>query len=255
MKVTILGCGGAGGVPLIGNNWGACDPIEPRNRRLRPSVLVEEGETTLLIDASPDLRQQLLACNAQKISAVLMTHAHADHCHGIDDLRSVNWLTQQPIDVYAHPATMKELEARFPYIFHGSTAPGDFSRPGVRPIVIENAFKIGDITITPYVQDHGVGVNSLGFRLNDFGYSTDVRVLDDAAFTVLAGIKAWVVDCMREAPHPTHSHLAQTLEWIAKLKPAQAYLTHMGQGLDYRALLAKLPPKVWPAHDGLVIEC
>jgi phosphoribosyl 1,2-cyclic phosphate phosphodiesterase len=254
MKITILGCGSSGGVPLIGNDWGACDPNEPRNRRSRVSVLVEQGDTVLLVDTSPDVRQQLLDANVKKISAVLYTHSHADHCHGIDDLRSVNWLMQKPVPIYADPDTLKELDTRFPYIFHGTGVPGHFYKPGIEPHKIEGAFEVEGIKVLPFVQDHGYA-STLGFRFGDFAYTTDAHRLDEAAFAALQGIKLWVVDCVREAPHPTHSHLEQTLEWIARVKPERAYLTHMNQTLDYAALAAKLPAGVLPAHDGLVLEC
>lgn len=254
MKVTVLGCGTSGGVPLIGNDWGACDPTDPRNRRTRVSILVEEGDTTLLVDTSPDMRQQLLDCNLKSLSAVLYTHAHADHAHGIDDLRSVNWLIQKPIDVYADDKTLKELQERFAYVFHGSSVPGAFYKPGVTPHVINGSFQIGNIQITPFAQDHGY-VTSLGYRFNDFAYSTDAHLLDGAAFNTLNGIKTWIVDCVREKPHPTHSHLEQTLSWIERIKPEKAYLTHMNNSMDYTKIAAKLPAGVWPAHDGLVIEC
>lgn len=254
MKITVLGCGSSGGVPLIGNNWGACDPNDPRNRRTRVSVLVEEGDTSILIDTSPDVRQQLLNCNLQNLSAVLYTHAHADHCHGIDDLRSVSWLTKGPIPIYADADTMQQLEERFAYAFHGSNSAGHFYRQIVAPHIIEDVFQIGPITITPFVQNHG-DVQSLGFRLNNFAYSTDVKELDDAAFQILRGTKAWVVDCVREMPHPTHSHLAQTLEWIARVKPKQAFLTHLNHTVDYATLAAKCPKGTEPAYDGLVISC
>jgi phosphoribosyl 1,2-cyclic phosphate phosphodiesterase len=251
MKITVLGCGSSGGVPLIGNNWGTCDPKDPRNRRMRVSALVEENGAVLLIDATPDIRQQLLDCNLQDLTAVLFTHSHADHCHGIDDLRGVNWLIKKPVDIYADPQTMKELRHRFSYVFD----PADhFYKPSIQPHLIEGPFSIGGIPITPFEQNHG-HVNTLGFRFRDFAYSTDVKHLDDAAFDVLKGVKVWIVDCVREAPHPTHAHLELTLEWIARVKPERAYLTHMNHLLDYATLAAKLPTGVWPAHDGLVVEC
>jgi phosphoribosyl 1,2-cyclic phosphate phosphodiesterase len=253
MKITILGCGSSGGVPLVGNNWGTCDPNEPRNRRLRVSILVQQGDTTVLVDTSPDLRQQLLACDLQDLTAVLYTHAHADHCHGIDELRAVNWLTKRSIPVYADAETLRQLEQRFPYIF-APPEPGGFFKPAIEPHLIEGPLTIGGVDILPFEQDHTYS-KSLGFRFGDFAYSTDVKVLDECAFEVLRGVKIWVVDAVREEPHRTHSHLAQTLEWIERVKPQQAYLTHMNDKMDYASLCAKLPPHIRPAYDGLVIEC
>lgn len=254
MKITVLGCGSSSGVPLIGNKWGACDPANPRNRRLRASILVEEGGTVLLVDTSPDMRQQLLNCDLQRLDAVLYTHAHADHCHGIDDLRSINWLIKKPVDIYADAPTFQILETSFPYVFR-TKADDPFYMPAVVKNIIEKPFAIGGIKIVPFKQGHGP-VHSLGFRFNDFAYSTDVNKLDDAAFKVLDGVKIWIVDCIREEPrHHTHSHLAQTLEWIAKVRPERAFLTHMSHSLDYAALAAKLPKGVEPGYDGLVIEC
>ena len=254
MKITILGCGSSGGVPLIGGNWGDCDPNDPRNRRTRASVLVEDGDTTIIIDTSPDMRQQLLACNAQKLDAVLYTHAHADHCHGIDELRSLNWLMDKPILVFADATTMTELESRFPYIFHGTPRHSNYYKPAVTAHVIAGSFQVGELPVLPFEQDHGYG-KTLGFRIGDFAYSTDAKGLDESAFDALKGIKVWVVDCVREEVHPTHSHLVQTLAWIDRVQPERAYLTHMNHTMDYTAVAAKLPKGVWPAYDGLVIEC
>jgi phosphoribosyl 1,2-cyclic phosphate phosphodiesterase len=198
------------------------------------------------------MRQQFLDNNVKDLTAVLYTHSHADHCHGIDELRSVTWLMKKPIDIYADPMTLKELEERFPYIFLGSR--DNFYKPMVVPHRIEGNFRIGNIAIMPFIQDHGY-VRSLGFRFKDFAYSTDVKRLDDDAFAALNDVKVWIVDCVREEEHLSHSHLKQTLEWINRVKPERAYLTHMNQTLDYTTLAAKLPPGVWPAYDGLVIEC
>lgn len=253
MKVTILGCGYAGGVPLIGDRWGKCDPAEPRNRRLRPSILVQDGDTTLLVDTSPDLRQQLLMCGLQDLTAVLYTHEHADHTHGIDDLRSVNWLLQRPIPIYASAVTLDDLRTRFSYIFTKPAPDGKLYKPSLTPHEINGPMKFGNITVTPFVQDHG-HITSLGFRFNDFAYSTDVKALDEAAFQALEGVKNWVVDAARETPHPTHSHFEQTLEWITRVKPERAYLTHLDQSMDYQTILAKCPAGVEPAYDGLVIN-
>lgn len=253
MKVTILGCGTSAGVPIIGNNWGACDPKEPKNRRLRSSILVQEDDTTLLVDTSPDMRQQLLNCNLQSLTAVLYTHAHGDHCHGIDELRAVNWLIKKQVAVYADPMTMQELKNRFGYIFD-SPAPDQFYKPAVEPHIIEGPFDVGGLTVIPFVQNHGK-VTSLGFRFKDFAYTTDAKALDEDAYAALEGVKVWVVDCVREAEHPTHSHLSQTLEWIARVRPERAYLTHMNNTMDYATLKAKLPPGIEPAYDRLVVEC
>ena len=253
MKITVLGCGSSGGVPLIGNRWGLCNPDNPRNRRRRVSILVEQGDTTLLVDTSPDMRQQLLDCDLQKLDAVLYTHAHADHCHGIDDLRSVNWLTQKPIDIYADPATLQHLSQAFPYIFNNPSAER-FHKPSVIVHSIDGSFTVGGIKVVPFAQDHGYGT-TLGFRFGDFAYSTDVHSLDEAAFDILAGIKVWVVDCIGLKPHRTHSHLEQTLAWIDRVKPQQAYLTHMNETMDYDSLMKILPAGVQPAYDGLVLSC
>lgn len=253
MKITVLGCGSSGGVPLIGNNWGQCNSQNPRNRRRRVSVLIEDKDTTLLIDTSPDMRQQLLDCNLKTLSAVLYTHAHADHCHGVDELRSVNWLIKKPVEVFAPQDVLTELDLRFPYIFHQAN-PEVFHKPSVTSHVVDGPFAIGDIQVIPFEQDHGYG-KSWGYRCGDFAYSTDVKNLSEEAFSVLKGIKVWIVDCIRREVHPTHSHLAQALAWIDRVKPNQAYLTHMNESLDYDALLAECPQGVAPAYDGLVITC
>ncbi|MDE2029633.1 MAG: MBL fold metallo-hydrolase [Alphaproteobacteria bacterium] len=250
MKVTVLGCGSSPGVPAIQHGWGDCDPSNPRNRRTRVSVYVEQGDTAILIDTSPDLRQQALDNNIKKIDAVLYTHAHADHCHGIDELRSFKRLSGKLVDIYAAPDTLVRLQGHFPYIFKGE----DLYKPSVAGHEITDPFAVGGIQIKPFTQDHG-DIQTLGFRLGDFAYSTDLHALDEAAFDALRGIKIWVVDCVREKPHPTHSHLEQTLQWIERVKPDQAYLTHMNHTLDYDALAAKLPSGVRPAHDGLIIDC
>jgi len=254
MKITVLGCGSSGGVPLIGNNWGACNPANPRNRRTRVSVLVEWKDTKVLIDTSPDIRQQFLDCGAGKIDGVLYTHAHADHCHGISELRSVMWLMGKPVDIYADVETMEELKQSFGYLFPGKKD-SVYYKPVVTPHEISSAFSIGALNVVPFYQDHGYG-RTLGFRFGDFAYSTDVHSLDETAFEALRGVKNWVVDCVRVTPpHPTHSHLEQTLQWINRVKPQHAWLTHMNHTMDYDQVAAILPEGVEPAYDGLVIEC
>ena len=253
MKIRILGCGGSGGVPLIGDKWGNCDPGEPKNRRRRVSILVEEGATTLLIDTSPDLREQLLDAGTGRLDAVLFTHAHADHLHGIDDLRSVNRLMRAPIPVYANTDTLEKIGQRFGYVFAPLESGDSLYKPTLVPHVIDGAFEIAEIRIVPFEQDHGFST-TLGFRIGGMAYSTDVVDLDETAFAVLAGVELWIVDCLRYEPHPTHSHLAKTLSWIARVKPRRAVLTHMDIPLDYTALRRDLPAGVEPGYDGLTIE-
>lgn len=254
MRVTVLGCGGSNGVPTIGNNWGVCDPANPKNQRLRPSVLVEAGDTAILIDTTPDLRAQLLAADVHRLDAVLYTHAHADHAHGIDELREINRLMRAPLDCFTNQETHAHLHARFGYCFRGWQQDAPISRPLLVPRVVDRPFQVQDRTVVPFEQDHGYSL-SLGFRIGRFGYSTDVKRLPESAFDALEGVDVWIVDCQREyPPHPVHSHLSQTLQWIERVRPRRAVLTHMGTELDYALLRAQLPPHVEPGYDGLVIE-
>jgi phosphoribosyl 1,2-cyclic phosphate phosphodiesterase len=253
MKVTILGCGASTGVPAIGPNWGECDPTDPRNRRRRVSLLVEVGEVAILIDTSPDLREQLIDARVRRLDAVLMTHAHADHLHGIDDIRQLNRLMNAAIPLWADARTLAEIRRRFGYALEPPPEAGRFYKPTLEPNEITGPFAIKGVRVIPFAQDHGYST-TLGFRIGAMAYSTDVTELDDAAFAVIAGVELWIVDCMRRAPHPTHSHLDKTLGWIVRVRPRRAVLTHMDQSLDYRALLAELPADVEPGQDGLVIE-
>jgi phosphoribosyl 1,2-cyclic phosphate phosphodiesterase len=255
MRVTMLGCGPSWGVPRIGGEWGQCDPANPKNRRTRVSVLVEDKGARLLIDTSPDLRQQLLDADVKGIDAVLFTHAHADHLHGIDDLRSVNRLIRKKLPIYADSLTMAEIRARFGYVLapiEGVSRHG-FYKPELEPIEIDGPFEAAGVSVTPFAQDHGFSTTQ-GFRFGRFAYSTDVIRLDDRAFAALAGVEVWIVDCMRREPHVTHSHLAQTLDWIARVKPRRAILTHMDESLDYAALRRELLPGIEPGHDRLVLD-
>jgi phosphoribosyl 1,2-cyclic phosphate phosphodiesterase len=253
MRVTVLGCGPSTGVPVIGRNWGRCDPNDRRNRRRRVSVLVEIGAVVILIDTSPDLREQLLDADVARLDAVLLTHAHADHLHGIDDLRSVNRLMQSAIPLYADAQTLAEVGRRFDYVLKPIEEPGRYYKPVLVPHEIVGPFELHGVPIVPFVQDHGFST-TLGIRIGEMAYSTDVVELDDKAFAAIAGIELWIVDCLRREPHPTHSHLAKTLSWIARVQPRRAVLTHMDQNLDYRELSAELPRGVEPGQDGLVIE-
>ena len=249
MRVTVLGCGTSGGVPVIGNYWGACDPENPKNRRSRVSVAVEEGDTRLLVDTSPDLRQQCLANGVDHVDGVLYTHDHADHTHGIDDLRIMAMRGRARVPVYADTGTLATLNRRFDYIFT--------SQEGYPAICegneINGAFDVNGVQVIPFEQEHG-NVTSLGYRIGDFAYSTDVETLNETAFEVLEGVKVWIVTALRREPHPTHAHLDKSLEWIARVKPEKAYLSHMTWEMDYATLMDELPDGVEPAYDGLVID-
>jgi phosphoribosyl 1,2-cyclic phosphate phosphodiesterase len=256
MRVTMLGSGPSWGVPRIGGIWGQCDPANPKNRRRRVSILVEEGDAAILVDTSPDMREQLLDAEVKRLDAVLYTHAHADHAHGIDDLRSINRLTGQPLPIYGSGKTIDEIRQRFGYVLAPLKAGlgGVFYKPLLEPMVIDGPFTVAGVPVMPFEQDHGFTAVSLGFRFGRFGYSTDVINLDDAAFAALQGIEVWIVDCIRREPHVTHSHLAKTLGWIERLKPRRAILTHMDESLDYEELRNALPAGVEPGYDGLILD-
>lgn len=251
-RLTVLGCGSAGGTPSVAGGWGRCDPAEPRNRRSRPSALIEHDGTTLLIDTSPDLRGQLLAAGVRRLDGVLFTHAHADHLHGIDDLREINRAMQAPIPAFADAEVLAIIDRRFGYVFEPLEI-AYYYKPVLQPMEITGPFSVGNARVIPFVQDHGT-CTTLGFRVGDVAYSTDLVRLDDAAFAALAGVRLWVVDAFLDRPHETHASLAQALEWIARVKPERAVLTHMSSSLDYRALQARLPAGVEPGYDGLVVE-
>ncbi len=253
MKVTLLGCGPSWGVPAIGPDWGRCDPSEPRNARRRCSLLVESRGGALLIDTSPDLRQQLLDAGAARLDAVLMTHAHADHLHGLDDVRMVNRLLKNSIPLYATADTLAEIEQRFGYALKPVLPGRPVYRPSLAPHRITGPFSAAGMMILPFAQGHGYSTTT-GFRIGPVAYSTDAVELDEGAFAALGGVELWIVDCLRREPHPTHSHLAKTLSWIDRVRPRRAVLTHMDQSLDYRELSAELPDGVEPGYDGLIVE-
>ena len=254
MRVTILGCGPSGGVPLLGCDCAVCTSDDPRDNRTRASILVEHEGTRVLVDTAPDLRQQLLRADVRHLDAVVYTHAHADHTHGIDELRSINFLTGAPLDTWADADTAAELRRRFDYVY-GSDNSGQAYQPQLVPRLIEGPFRIGGLDITPFAQEHGGGRNgTLGLRFGSFAYSTDVKELPEEAFAALAGVEVWVVDCLRERPNCAHSHLEQTLGWISRVEPRRAILTHMNHDLGYRELAARLPKGVEPAYDGLAID-
>ena len=254
MRVTILGCGSSGGVPILSaTGWGACDPNDPRNRRRRVSILVEHNDTTLLVDTSPDLKHQLWDLQCFHLDAVLYTHDHADHVHGIDDLRPLNFVRKSPIPAYGTAETLDLISQRFGYIF------SDFDETIFRPSLdgrtfdYSGLFTVGGLEVTPFEQDHGFSTTA-GFRFGPIAYSTDVKTLSEAAFAALDGVDTWIVDCLHERPHKTHSHLEQTLAWIARVQPRRAILTHMSHWLDYETLARRLPAGVEPGIDGMVID-
>lgn len=252
MTVTVLGSGPSGGVPLIGCSCAVCTSNDSKNRRLRPSILVEQGGTRLLVDTSPDLRQQALRANIKGVDAILYTHAHADHCHGIDDARSFNFHSNKPVEVYGTQETLDEIRHRFGYAFGALGAPKAVYKPALRANVIGeyDRFTIGAISVESFLQLHGKG-KSCGYRIGNFAYSTDVNNLPEQSLQLLEKLDVWLVDCLQYEAAPTHAHLAMTLEWIEKLKPRQAILTHMTHAIDYAELAGRLPAHVTPAYDGM----
>jgi phosphoribosyl 1,2-cyclic phosphate phosphodiesterase len=253
MRVTILGCGPSMGVPMVGNDWGKCDPANPKNRRLRTSILMETGRHTVLVDAGPDLRQQLLAANVAHIDGLIVTHPHADHIHGIDDIRGLALHPRAPVPIHATKETLENIQGRFSYLYGGSQEPGYIARPFVTSNLVEPGMTIDPFGIRCFEQDHFV-CKSLGLRRGNFAYSTDVVAMEDAAFAMLTGLDTWIVAALRHEKHVAHAHIAQVLGWVDRLKPRRTILTHMGSSLDYDTLRRELPPHVEPAYDGMVIE-
>jgi phosphoribosyl 1,2-cyclic phosphate phosphodiesterase len=256
MRITVLGCGGSGGVPLINGNWGSCNPANPKNMRRRVSVLVQEQGVNILIDTSPDLRLQLLDNNVRKIDAVLYTHDHADHCHGIDELRAMSYdKNSQPIDAFGTPVTMAALRQRFGYIFdQAEGGPSGLYRPVLRARDIDGPFETKGVSVLPFEQDHGFGSVTTGYRIGGFAYSTDVVDLPAAAKAVLTGLDLWIVDCLRFEPHPTHAHFDRTIGWISELKPKRTILTHLNHMMDYEEVARRCPPGVEPGYDRLTVD-
>ncbi|WP_299149239.1 MBL fold metallo-hydrolase [uncultured Tateyamaria sp.] len=255
---TILGCGSSGGVPRLGGHWGACDPDNPRNRRQRCSLLIErtgaDGTTTVLIDTSPDLRNQLLSTGTGRLDGVIYTHSHADHVHGIDDLRMIVFNMRTRLQVWADGYTQNDLIARFGYVFvqpAGSPYPPILDLNTIDGDVVING-PGGPITLTPFEVAHG-GIDALGFRVGDVAYLPDVSEIPDAAWAHLTNLDCWIVDALRRDPHPTHSHLANTLDWIERAKPRQAILTNMHNDLDYDTVMAETPAHIEPAYDGMTL--
>lgn len=254
MRVTILGCGTSGGVPRVGGkggsgDWGAASPADPRNRRRRCSILVQDRGKTILVDTSPDLRAQLLDAGVERLDAVLWTHEHADQVHGIDDARPY-MLRHGPIEAWSDARTHRILLERFRYCFE---AEDGFYNPIYRHHCIEGPFVAAGVPVRPWVQDHGIAT-SLGFRFGALAYANDCVTLGDDAFEAMAGVEVLIVDAMRFRPHPTHAHLDRALEWIERVQPKRAFLTNLHVDLDYAELDRLTPAHVQPCHDGLVIK-
>lgn len=261
LAVTILGCGSSGGVPRVGSGWGACDPANPKNRRRRCSILVEqigsEGTTTVLVDTSPDLREQLLDAAVTRLDGVLYTHEHADHTHGIDDLRPLAIHMRRRVAVFADEKTGAMLRDRFGYCFR--TPPGspyppileEFPIDPDNPVVVEGPG--GPVVATPFVMQHGAGT-ALGFRFGDLAYASDVSAMPDHSLTHLRGLDVLILDALRYTPHPTHFSVAESLAFIERVRPRRAILTNLHTDLDHAALTSDLPPGVEAAFDGMRVE-
>jgi phosphoribosyl 1,2-cyclic phosphate phosphodiesterase len=256
VRVTILGAGASSGTPSIETGWGSCDRSEPRNRRTRPSILVEDGDTRLLVDTSPDLRGQLLAADVRRLNAVIFTHGHADHLHGIDDLRGINRAMGAPLPIFASGQTLASIERRFGYtlqpVERGTTS---FYRPALVPHEIGpgSRFRLGGIEVAAFEQIHGRST-TLGLRFGDVAYSTDVVELPEDAFAALDGLALWILGTFSERPHYSHCHVDQALAWIERVRPRRAVLSHLSNELDFATLSARLPAHVRPAHDGMVLD-
>jgi phosphoribosyl 1,2-cyclic phosphate phosphodiesterase len=263
LRVTILGCGSSGGVPRPALGWGACDPKNPKNRRRRCSLLVERladpdgaPRTRVLVDTSPDLREQLIDTQVDWLDGIFYTHEHADHTHGIDDLRALFIHKRRRLDAYVDEATSRMLSQRFGYCFE--TPPGSSYPPILNEHRITAGTPVeirgegGPIAVAPFLQDHG-DIPSMGYRFGPAAYSSDLVDLPAASVPALAGLDLWIVDALRYKPHPSHFSVDQALEWIDRVAPKRAILTNMHTDLDYAELKAKLPPHVEPAYDGLSV--
>ncbi len=257
----MLGCGGSAGVPQLGGadgtgDWGACDKTQPRNRRTRSSIVIQgEGGERLLVDCSPDLRAQLLSCAVPRVDAILFTHAHADHVLGIDDVRILNRIVKRPIEAFAEASTIAELDGRFDYAFKDWNNQPHFFRPVLvqRPIAFGDVVETCGLTLRTFEQDHGF-LSTIGFRVDGFGYSTDVVTLDQRAFTILEGVDTWVVDCFQRARHKTHANVDQVIAWFEQVKPRRMILTHMGYDIDWNWLRDRMPVGIEAGFDGMLID-
>lgn len=253
MKIRILGCGTSTGVPRIGNDWGECDPQEPKNRRTRSSILIESDGQRALVDCGPDLREQMLEAGIADIDRVVVTHDHADHCHGIDDLRQIAQLNGREVPLHARPRTLQRLHRRFTYLFEGT----GIYPPVVLPVEIKGQERLGRATLTYVDQPHG-GITSLGIRADEngrsIGYAIDFHDFTPEMKAHYDRVDLWISDCLRRTPHPTHAHLDAVLAWARELNVGQLLLTHLDKSMDYATLVAELPDWAAPAFDGQEME-
>ena len=253
MKVRILGCGTSSGVPRIGNDWGICDPADTRNRRLRSSILIDSGGETLLVDCGPDFLAQMNAAGRDRVDRVIITHDHADHCHGIDDLRQVAHATGRAVPIHARANVLTRLRDRFAYAFEGSS----LYLPMLKSCAIGGEIRVGDARLSFVDQPHG-GITSLGIRAEEGGksivYAIDFHDLTPDMAKMYDRADVWISDCLRRRPHPTHAHLEVVLGWARDLNVGQLWLTHLDNSMDYATLVAELPDWAAPAHDGQEIK-
>jgi phosphoribosyl 1,2-cyclic phosphate phosphodiesterase len=261
LRLTILGCGSSPGVPRITGDWGNCDPANPKNRRTRPSAMIEriaaKGVTRVVIDTGPDFREQMIMAGVADIDAVAYTHAHADHIHGIDDLRGYALSRRGLIDIHADEVTLERLDEGFSYCFR--TPPGSAYPPILRAHRIEHFRRFtvegagGPLEFEPLPQQHG-SIVSLGFRIGPIAYCPDVSDFDADTAARLAGLELLVLDALQYRRHPSHFSLDEALSWIDRLKPRRAVLTHMHTPLDYETVRSETPDHVDPAYDGMKVE-
>jgi phosphoribosyl 1,2-cyclic phosphate phosphodiesterase len=262
LRLTILGCGSSGGVPRVGQGWGACDPNEPRNRRRRCSILLEQedgagGRTVVLVDTSPDLRDQLIGAGVTRLDGIVLTHPHADHVHGIDDVRPIVMMMRRRIAMHMDEPTATRVRHAFDYIFE--TAPGSLYPPLLDDVRIEPGRLLsidgpgGAVVILPFLVNHGE-IDALGLRMGNTAYTPDVKAISDDSAVHVANLDLWIIDALRPSPHPSHFSLDDALGWIERVKPRRAILTNLHTDLDYQTLKRTLPPHVDVAYDGMSIE-
>lgn len=260
IKITVMGCGNSSGVPSIGNFWGVCDPLESRNRRTRCALAVQSETTTLIVDTGSDFRAQMNEFKINNLDAVLYTHAHSDHCHGIDDLRGFFFRHgRKAIDVYGSAETLADIGRRFDYLFEGGNSE-EFYPPMVKANIFpESAYGelqcVGDIEFIPYKIDHGT-CTATGYRFGDFAYSVDMKILDQTALNVIKGCKIWVVDgaAYNNADNAVHANLQTIFDYNAYIGADEVYITSLSTLMDYQTLKAELPDGYYPAYDGLIID-